>query len=174
MSICKASLNGRCRAEEPQAVPAMNSTVAEGLPAESPDAESPTRANLKDVVECLTGWLRQGKSDLEALVLLKDEFCIRGAFARKALDRAHENINASHTQRTAADRLALAVEQRETIICKAMENSDYRVALSAMDSRDKLLQLGDTAVNSALPQSLLDLIELAARGRIDGPNEQEM
>lgn len=66
-----------------------------------------------------------------------------------------------------AARLALAVEQREWIASRALRAEDWRVALSALDARDKLLGLsdGDVVADQSAAASLVGLAELA--GRLD-------
>jgi hypothetical protein len=60
-------------------------------------------------------------------------------------------------------RLLIALAQRESLANTALENGDLRMALSAWESRDKLLGLTEgVSISSVEANSLLVLIKQAA------------
>lgn len=104
-----------------------------------------------------------GLGDLDALQTLCDENGFTREQADAALEQAYR-VMAEHLGRRNRDELlARAVLQRERIASRALDESDYRVALSAMDSRDKLLSLS-RGENVQAAQTLLELLERAHAG----------
>jgi hypothetical protein len=137
---------------------------ADRLESLSPGAE-PVEASVtvRDGAEVALECLRRGMSEERILSVLRREHGMRPTQAANWLERAYETLRGLHERRAPIAKLARAVEQREHIVEKALANNDYRIALSAIESRDKILGLGDsdlTAEDQAA-RSLLQLAELA-------------
>lgn len=91
------------------------------------------------------------------IAVIRDESGWGEARARRCLDKTYAKLEDLHAERSNRQRLALAVEQRNAILERALANDDARIALSAMDSRDKLLApASDDA--STTPTTLIDLL----------------
>lgn len=84
-----------------------------------------------------------------------------GAVVDEAIEQAYLLMRTSWTARGAREKMALALEQRARIVAEAMASSDWRVALSAMEQREKLLGLTGPDAMEQAATNLLDLLRLA-------------
>lgn len=109
--------------------------------------------------------LQGGMSDLEILRSLRETLGCAPVQARRYLERAYAELTKHAAVRTRSEQRARAIEQRERIIQTAMANEDFRIALSALDSRDKILGVADEENEDALTRTLLDIANLARGGK---------
>lgn len=104
--------------------------------------------------------LRAGESELRVRAVLTHRN-LAAPVIDDAIEQAYAQMRASWTERGAREKMALALEQRARIVAEAMASSDWRVALSAMEQREKLLGLtGPDALEQAAT-NLLELLRLA-------------
>lgn len=103
---------------------------------------------------------RAGESELRVRAVLVHRN-LTPAVVDDAVEQAYALMRTTWTERGAREKMALALEQRARIVAEAMASSDWRVALSAMEQREKLLGLtGPDALEQAAT-NLLDLLRLA-------------
>lgn len=104
--------------------------------------------------------LRAGESELRVRAVLTHRH-LSTPVIDDAIEQAYALMRGSWTARGAREKMALALEQRARIVAEAMASSDWRVALAAMEQREKLLGLtGPDALEQAAT-NLLDLLRLA-------------
>lgn len=132
----------------------------------APDAEpeAVTVTDTESAIAAALDLLRRGCSDLRVLDELRRHSRFGEARARSCLAKAYARLADEHATRSPRERLSLAVEQRNAIIEAAMQNADHRIALSALDQRDKLLGLASLNTDDDAPATLIDLIRKAAGG----------
>lgn len=108
--------------------------------------------------------LSSGHSDLSAVKFLREGHNLSLEQAQAALEGAYEQLTGSH-RRSTEQKMALALEQRMKIVAAAFDSQDYRIALSAMEQREKLLGLtGPEALGgNEFAANLLQLLDTAAR-----------
>lgn len=129
-------------------------------PDTAPPAAASSAAASRDRTDFALGLIRAGLSDQRILETLCEEGCSLRR-ARNCLDRAYRLLERRLTDRTPQQRLAGALELRNAIVEKALADDDFRIALSAADSRDKLADLASAAEGEAGPATLIDLIRRA-------------
>lgn len=158
--ILKTSGNGK-RARPDPAAPVE--PVGDAVAAVAPDSGGKT-LSFVDAAEFALSLIRDGLGDLAIVDQLRRECSLKPAAARRALDRAYAILSECHGSRPRAELLAKAVEQRESLLARALAAGDQKLELSVLESREKLL-LGAA---SEAPESVDSLARLAELARLGG------
>lgn len=124
-------------------------------------------------VELALELISTGHTEISAIAKLRNTCNISLEQAQAALEEAYQKIEATHASRTPSQQMALALEQRGHIIASAFDSSDHRIALSAMEQREKLLGLSgpDALQENTAASNLLQLMELAINSGSDNNTE---
>lgn len=107
--------------------------------------------------------LAAGHSDISAQRHLCSGHHLTPAQARTAIEAAYAQMQGA-LERPLMQRMALALEQRSRIAASATDAGDLRIALAALEQRDKLQGLsGPEALGaSEAMESILHLVQLAS------------
>jgi len=125
-----------------------------------PERESETRDARAPGAPGAIGWLRAGCSPSLAAERAAAEFGVDGSAALGMVAAAVAELAGALWTGGREGRLALAVEQRERVLAEAMGSGDWKLALAALESREKLMGLfGDAPSTGA--ETLLDLLRNA-------------
>jgi len=137
--------------------------AAKRVPKRDPDTATTANCQLS-TVNCqetrepgAIGWLRSGCSPSRAAERVAAESGVDESAAREMVASAVSELAGALWTGGREGRLAVAVEQRERVLAEAMASGDLKLALAAMESREKLMGLyGDAPSGGA--ETLLDLL----------------
>lgn len=156
-------------------VPRPQGTEASGGPipstgskgsASAPVAERARRdAERRERIAVAVGRIVAGEDDASIGAHLREAYGVDGAQSRRDVAGAWKQLADEAAAHTPAEILGRAVRQRDETVRRAFEKGDIRVALSALDSREKLLGVSGAELLSAdpTPETFLQLARLASQ-----------
>ena len=161
----RPSVRNRDDASPPRAATTIGQSAATEAAPASPDCES---RGVDAPREFILDALRDGLPDRAILALPGERFNLPLAERLAALDSAYQHAARFFMERRSApEHAARSLLLRDELMRKAIVDGDYRIALSALESRDKLLGLAsrEGLVSDAGARTLMELAELASRFR---------
>lgn len=119
-----------------------------------------SRGKKDERIEFIMEKIAEGFSNLQLLKSLREEFLIGRVQALKDIADAENLLKLLSEPSEDSSNHIRSLALRDTIIMKAMAKDDFRIALSALDAREKLLGI-NTKENITLEQAIKNIQEVA-------------
>jgi hypothetical protein len=140
-----------------------NISSLENFP-ESSSKPSSSSAKKEERVNAVVEMMRNGMDEVSVAEELRSSFGCTPSKAKYYIDMAYSNLNQISSGRATSDRLAIGVLQRNVVLQKSLEKNDLRTALSALDSREKLLGIiTGTGTDEHSARTIQEVAEIALR-----------